>query len=101
VVIYKRLVKENGQDAKSGKLLALCTGFASQVALVRVIYGIVYAFHQSPTLNPVTGSFGVHFTFFFLMQLLAVGCLLTGGLLTRKITSARTGQVEDFEHCEH
>jgi len=56
-------------------LLALC------FVAARVIYGFVYAFGHYPKLSPINGIFVVKFVLIFLVQLLAVLCLVVGGLM--------------------
>jgi hypothetical protein len=54
---------------------------------IRAIYSNVYAFDNSPTVNPVTGVFAVKFVLIFLVQLLAALPLVIGGIMTRNIRS--------------
>ena len=53
--------------------------------VIRAAYSVVYAFDTSRRINPVTGVFAVKFVLIFLVQLLAVLALVTGGIATRNI----------------
>jgi hypothetical protein len=64
---------------------------------VRVIYSVVYAFDNKPSLSPVTGSFAVKFVLIFLVQVVAACCLVVGGFQTRAIAT----QQSDVETCGH
>lgn len=62
--------------------LAYAVAVAVPLVVVRTVYSVVYAFDHNPLISPTTGSFGVKFTLAFLVPLIAVLTLITGGLLT-------------------
>jgi hypothetical protein len=71
------------RDGKGPLLLVRLTLLALCFVAARVIYGFVYAFGHDPKLSPISGVFVVKFVLIFLVQLLAVICLITGGLMFR------------------
>jgi hypothetical protein len=74
---------EEKRRGRGPVVLALATLVALCFVAARVIYGFVYAFGHDPKLSPISGVFVVKLVLIFLVQLLAVICLITGGLLFR------------------
>jgi hypothetical protein len=64
-------------------LLAWLTVLALCFTGARVVYGFIYAFGHDPKLSPISGVFVVKFVLIFLVQLLAVICLIAGGMMFR------------------
>jgi hypothetical protein len=90
LVTMVRLVRSRGGGGvgKPGRgplLLVQLTLLALCFVAARVIYGFVYAFGHDPKLSPISGVFVVKFVLIFLVQLLAVICLITGGLIFRPV----------------
>ena len=54
--------------------------------IVRAVYSLVYAFGHNPKVGPTTGGFGVKLILVFLIPLVAVLALITGGLITINMT---------------
>jgi hypothetical protein len=78
-----RLKREGfaGRPGAGPLLLARVTLLALCFVAARVIYGFVYAFGHDPKLSSISGIFVVKFVLIFLVQLLAMLCLVVGGLM--------------------
>jgi hypothetical protein len=73
----------DGDDGRGpGTLVRWALGALGFVAC-RVVYGFVYAFGHYPKLSPIDGVFAVKLVLIFLVQLLAVLCLVAGGMMFR------------------
>ena len=64
---------------------------------IRAVYGVVYAFDTSKDVNPSTGSFAIKFVLIFLVQLIAVGCFMIGGWLSRDIVKQHKSASSDYQ----
>jgi len=71
-------------------------------AAVRVIYSVVYAFSDSKTLSPITGSFAVKLILISLVQIFASLLLVIAGLSSRNVNAKRnTGMGEENMLADH
>lgn len=93
--MYNRLRSARSQVHANALNLLYFTVPALLFTLIRAAYTLVYSFDHSPSVSPVTGTFAVKFVLIFLVQLLAVLCLIAGGLVTRFIRD------EDREKTKH
>ena len=64
---------------------------------IRAVYGVLYAFDNSKAVNPSTGSFAVKFILIFLVQLIAVGCFVIGGWLSRDVVKQHKSAASDYQ----
>ena len=65
--------------------LAYAVVAAMPFVIVRAVYSVAYAFDHNPKVSPSYGDFGIKFVLVFLVPLIAVLALVTGGILTRNM----------------
>lgn len=89
VVLTARLFSKT-RSIKSVLYQHICLLIALLPIGVRVLYGVVYTFNHSPSVNHVTSSFALLLILVFLMLLLGSLVLVAGGILSR-------GVVEEYK----
>lgn len=68
---------------QAAKWLLMAAGSGSIIMLIRLTYHLVYAFNQTPSLDPVTGSFATRLVLVFGTQLLIALVVIAGGWLSK------------------
>lgn len=82
-------LKSRRSSAEPAGTLVIGSIVALHFAAARVIYTVVYAFSQSKSLNPITGSFYVKLFLISIVQICASLALIVGGLSSSNIKQER------------
>ncbi|KAH7020375.1 hypothetical protein EDB80DRAFT_562272 [Ilyonectria destructans] len=80
---------------KAAKALIMAAGPATVIHLIRLSYGVTYAFNRIPSLDPVTGSFATRLVLMFGTQLLVVLVVLVGGWFSKDAVPQPQVRVDD------
>ncbi|KAH7014911.1 hypothetical protein EDB80DRAFT_748067 [Ilyonectria destructans] len=76
-------VTDQFANYQAAKRLLMAAGAGSIIMLIRLTYNLVYAFNQTPSLDPVTGSFATRLVLVFGTQLLIALVVIAGGWLSK------------------
>lgn len=80
---------------KAAKALIMAAGPATVLHLIRLSYGVTYAFNRIPSLDPVTGSFATRLVLMFGTQLFVVLVVLVGGWFSKDAVPQPQVRVDD------